>query len=352
MTARGLNQQHETRWLVQNPPALLMSTEELDTVYDLEFEREQHPTHERLGPVRALDTIRFSINTHRGCYGECHFCAIAVHQGRTVQSRSRASIVKEAEGMTRHPRFRGIISDVGGPTANMYGFECDRKNSKGNCLNKRCLSGEVCPRLKPNHRKQIDLLKTLRQLPKVKKVFVASGLRHDLILDDQEYGDAYLQELTDHHVSGQLKVAPEHTEARVLDLMNKPSFDSLTEFKKRFDHFSHQAGKEQYLTYYLIAAYPGCSDDDMVRMQRTISRELLITPEQVQIFTPTPSTWASVMYYTEKDPFTGRQLFVEKQSQSKQKQKERIVGSTNRLSPHRSRPFPDRARRSSSPKRR
>jgi len=322
-----LNQRHGSRWLIQNPPAALMSAAAIDNVYDLEFEREQHPFYERSGSVRALDTIRFSINTHRGCSGECHFCAIAVHQGRTVQSRSRASIVKEAERMTGHPHFRGIISDVGGPTANMYGFECDRKDSKGNCLNKRCLSGEVCPRLKPNHRKQIDLLKTLRRLPKVKKVFVASGLRHDIILDDQEYGDAYLQELTAHHVSGQLKVAPEHTEARVLELMNKPSFDSLTEFKKRFDHFSHLAGKEQYLTYYLIAAYPGCSDDDMVRMQRTVSRELHITPEQVQIFTPTPSTWASVMYYTEKDPFTGRQLFVEKQSQSKQKQKERIVGS-------------------------
>ena len=325
VTARGLNQQHGDRWLVQNPPAQHLSIEELDQVYDLEFEREQHPYYQQFGEVRALDTIRFSINTHRGCYGECHFCAIAVHQGRTVRSRSEESILKEAKTLTRHPRFRGIIGDVGGPTANMYGFECDRKDAKGNCLNKRCIGAEVCARLKPNHHRQIELLKKLRRLPGVKKVFVASGLRYDLILNDQVCGNDYLRELAEYHVSGQLKVAPEHTEPHVLELMNKPTVDSLLEFKERFDRFSKQAGRRQFLTYYLIAAYPGCSDRDMQQMRQFVGREFKMTPEQVQIFTPTPSTWASVMYYTEKNPFTGKQLFVEKRLPAKERQKQIIV---------------------------
>jgi len=330
VTARGLNQQHGDRWLVQNPPALHLSEAELDQAAELPFEREQHPWHQQFGAVRALDTIRFSINTHRGCYGECHFCAIAVHQGRTVLSRSEASILREAEELTRHPAFRGIISDAGGPTANMYGFECGRKKSRGSCQFKACIGAQVCSTLRPDHRRQTELLKKLRRLPGVKKVFVASGLRYDLILEDRTGGEAYLRELTAHHVSGQLKVAPEHTEPHVLNLMNKPAAASLLEFKRRFDRLSAEAGKNQFLTYYLIAAYPGCTDRDMQAMQRFVSSELRITPEQVQIFTPTPSTWASVMYYTEKNPFTGERLFVEKNGAAKERQKQRIVGGVAR----------------------
>lgn len=330
VTARGLNQQHGDRWLVQNPPALHLSEAELDQAAELPFEREQHPWHQQFGAVRALDTIRFSINTHRGCYGECHFCAIAVHQGRTVLSRSEASILREAEALTRHPAFRGIISDAGGPTANMYGFECGRKKSRGSCQFKACIGAQVCSTLRPDHRRQTELLKKLRRLPGVKKVFVASGLRYDLILEDRTGGEAYLRELTAHHVSGQLKVAPEHTEPHVLNLMNKPAAASLLEFKRRFDRLSAEAGKNQFLTYYLIAAYPGCTDLDMQAMQRFVSSELRITPEQVQIFTPTPSTWASVMYYTEKNPFTGERLFVEKNGAAKERQKQRIVGGVAR----------------------
>jgi uncharacterized radical SAM protein YgiQ len=331
VTARGLNQQHGSRWLVQNPPAKHLSVEELDQAYDLSFEREQHPYHQQFGSVRALDTIRFSISTHRGCYGECNFCAIAAHQGRTVVSRSLASILKEAEELARHPGFRGIISDVGGPTANMYGFECDRKDAKGSCQNKRCIGAQVCAGLKPSHRRQIELLKKLRQIAGVKKVFVASGLRYDLILQDQAHGEAYLQELVTHHVSGQLKVAPEHTVPHVLELMNKPAVELLTEFKRRFDRLSADQGKQQFLTYYLIAAYPGCTDHDMQQMQHFVSRELQITPEQVQIFTPAPSTWASVMYYTRKNPFTGERLFVEKNRPAKEQQKQRIVRPLTRF---------------------
>lgn len=326
LTAKGLVQKQDSRWLVQNPPPLPLTTAELDDIHHLSYEREQHPYYEAQGGVRALDTIRFSINTHRGCYGECNFCAIAVHQGRTVQSRSPESILNEAKALTQHPKFRGIINDVGGPTANMYGFECARKLQQGACTNKRCLSTQMCHTLQPSHKQLIRLLQKLRHLDGVKKVFVASGIRYDLVLGDEKWGEAYLQEIVNHHVSGQLKVAPEHTEPHVLRLMNKPNPDSLKQFKKRFDRLSQQAGKAQFLTYYLIAAYPGSSDADMRKLRDFVHRELEIRPEQVQIFTPTPGTWASVMYYAEMDPFTGKPLFVEKQAKGKERQKRKITG--------------------------
>ncbi len=326
LTARGLCQQQDTRYLVHNPPALPLSQDELDAVYALDYERAQHPFYERQGPVRALETIRFSITTHRGCYGECNFCAIAVHQGRTVQWRSGASILQEAEQLAHLPDFKGYILDVGGPTANMYGFECAKKLHSGACPDRRCLYPDRCPSLKPDHGRQIELLKALRQLPGVKKVFVGSGIRYDLVLDDKKHGEAYLREVARHHVSGQLKVAPEHTERHVLARMGKPNGEDLVQFKNKFDQFSAEAGQEQYLTYYLIAAYPDCTEQDMQRMRDFISRELEINPEQVQIFTPTPSTYASLMYYTEMDPFTGEKLFVEKDLERKQRQKDIVSG--------------------------
>ncbi|MBN1465103.1 YgiQ family radical SAM protein [candidate division KSB1 bacterium] len=325
LTARGLCQKHGDRWLVQNPPAPYLSTAEMDDLYSLEYELEAHPHYARQGAIRALDTIRFSITTHRGCYGDCNFCAITAHQGRTIQSRSAESIIAEARRMTRHPAFKGIISDVGGPTANMYGFDCARKAAKGACTDKRCLAFHSCRILNPDHSQQIDLLTQLRKLDGVKKVFVSSGVRYDLILMDEKYGDAYLQELV-YHVSGQLKVAPEHSEEHVLKLMGKPGIRSLLEFKKRFDLKSKRAGKKQFLTYYLIAAHPGCTARDMVRLKQHVSRELKIRPEQVQIFTPTPGTWASVMYHTETDPFSGEKIFVEKDPLRKERQKRIVTG--------------------------
>ncbi len=327
LTAKRLSQKQDTRWLVQNPPAFPLNSDELDDIYAMSFEREQHPYYEQLGSVRALETIRFSINTHRGCYGECNFCAITVHQGRTVQSRSQDSILNEAKELTRHPKFRGIINDVGGPTANMYGFECARKLKLGACTDKRCLSMNMCQTLQPSHQKQIKLLKTLRHIPGVKKVFVASGIRYDMVLQDQQFGETYLNEIVRHHVSGQLKVAPEHSEKHVLQLMNKPNPDVLKRFKQEFDRLNKQAGKSQFLTYYFIAAYPGSTEKDMRKLHQFISRELNLRPEQVQIFTPTPGTWASVMYYTEIDPFTGEPLFVEKNPGRKERQKRMVTGS-------------------------
>ncbi len=326
LTAHGLTQQHGDRLLVHNPPAENLSTAEMDRVYGIKYELEQHPFYEAMGKARALDTIRFSINTHRGCYGECSFCAIAVHQGRAIQSRSKTSILAEAKRMIRHPRFKGVINDVGGPTANMYGFECARKMAKGACDHKRCLGSAVCRTLKPTHKPQIDVLRELRKMPGVKKVFVSSGLRYDMILEDEKYGDAYLQELVEHHVSGQLKVAPEHTDERVLSLMGKPNVESLLQFKKRFDFKSKKAGKKQFLTYYFIAAHPGSHERDMHKVKQFISRELKLNPEQVQVFTPTPGTWASVMYWTGVDPFSGKKIFVERDPRKKERQKRIVTG--------------------------
>jgi uncharacterized radical SAM protein YgiQ len=322
ISGRGLFQKHGDRYLVQNAPAEYQTQAELDAVYSLDFERAQHPYYETQGPVRALETIRFSISTHRGCYGECNFCAIAVHEGRTVRWRSQASILEEARQLVSHPGFKGYIQDMGGPTANMYGFECDKKLKNGACPAKRCLFPEICPLLEVDHRPQLELLRQVRQLPGIKKVFVASGIRYDMVLGDAVCGDAYLAEIVEHHVSGQLKVAPEHSENNVLDLMGKPGIDSLLKFKDRFDRLSHSAGKPQFLTYYLIAAHPGCSAQDMVRLKHFTSEKLHVNPEQVQIFTPTPSTYASLMYYTELDPFTRRPTFVEKDPRRKEHQKD------------------------------
>ncbi len=328
LTAKRLVQPHGDRFLVQNPPAAYLTQDQLDSAAALPFTRRQHPYYERLGKVKALETIQFSINTHRGCYGECNFCAIAVHEGRTVRWRSANSILKEAESFTKHPDFKGIIQDVGGPTANMYGFECRKKLTKGACPDKRCLFPAECAVLKPNHQPQINLLKALREIPGVRKVFVASGIRYDLLQADQVAGREYLQEIVENHVSGQLKIAPEHSEDHILSLMGKPGRQSLLKFKKDFDTYSAKAGKKQYLTYYLIAAHPGCADEDMRRLKRFASQELHVSPEQVQVFTPTPSTYSSLMYYTGLNPFTLKPIYVEKDNNRKEQQKMIVVEKT------------------------
>jgi uncharacterized radical SAM protein YgiQ len=329
LTSKGLYQKHGSRYLIQNPPSLPLTRSELDYIYGLDFERAQHPYYEKQGKVKALETIKFSITTHRGCYGECNFCAIAVHEGRTVQWRSQESILAETRKITRLPNFKGYILDLGGPTANMYGFECEKKLSHGSCLKKRCLYPEVCPLLKVDHSRQIKLLKKIRQIKGVKKVFVSSGLRYDMLLNDQKYGEQYLKELVEEHVSGQFKIAPEHTEEIVIHLMGKPGTAALLKFKRLFDELSKSAGKRQFLTYYLIAAHPGCTEQDMHKLKKFASRKLRINPEQVQIFTPTPSTYSSLMYYTELDPFTGKKIFVEKNLQRKSRQKDIVVQKGN-----------------------
>jgi uncharacterized radical SAM protein YgiQ len=333
LTARGLAQKHGERWLVQNPPEFYQTQAELDAVYALDYERAQHPYYEAQGAVRALETIRFSLSTHRGCYGECNFCAIAVHEGRTVRWRSHESVLTEAEALTHHPAFKGYIQDLGGPTANMYGYECRKKLTKGVCIDRRCVYPVVCPALKPDHQPQIDLLHEVRQLRGVKKVFVASGIRYDLLMADQRRGEEYLREVVEHHVSGQMKIAPEHTEDHVLSRMGKPGSEALLRFKEKFERMTRAAGKPQFLTYYLIAAYPGCTESDMLRLKTFASQRLQVNPEQVQIFTPTPSTYASVMYYTEMDPFTLQPIFVEKDALKKERQKEIVTHKAGEVRP-------------------
>ena len=330
VTARGLVQQQDTRYLVQNPPAVTLTQAELDRIYELDFERDVHPFDKKQGAVRALDTIRFSLTTHRGCYGECNFCAIAVHQGRTVQWRSQRSLVAEAARMARDPAFKGIIADVGGPTANMYGYECARKKKKGCCQDRRCLYPEICPGLKIDHGPQIALLRALRRVKGVRKVFVASGVRYDLVLADRQHGVGYLREIVGHHVSGQMKVAPEHSEPAVLRKMGKGGCDALLEFRDLFFRLTRDAGKPQFLTYYMIAAHPGCRQEDMEKLKSFARRRLRICPEQVQVFTPTPSTYSSLMYHTALDPFTREAVFVEKNPRQKERQKRVLAGGRRR----------------------
>ncbi len=324
VTGRVLCQRQDTRYLVQNPPPAPHSMEELDAVYALRYVYDQHPHYEKQGPVQALETIRFSLATHRGCYGECHFCAIAVHQGRTVQWRSQESLLGEARRLALHPRFKGVLQDVGGPTANMYGFECARKQRRGACRHRRCLFPEVCEHLPVDHARQVRLLKALRRMPGMRRVFVASGLRCDLAMADRRAGKAYVDALAGAHVSGQLKIAPEHTEPEVLKLMGK-SGQVLLPFRKRFLQASRAAGKRQYLTYYFIAAHPGTTQEHMRKLKSYCRKHLKIAPRQVQIFTPTPSTFATLMYWTEKDPFTHRKIFVEKDPAGKQRQKKQLL---------------------------
>lgn len=335
ITAKGLCQKQDTRYLIQNPPAELLSTAELDRIYEFDYENAVHPYYLKEGKVKALETIEFSITSHRGCYGECNFCALAVHQGRTVVSRSEESIIREAEMITGQSRFKGYIRDIGGPTANMLYIECARKLKAGGCRNKRCLYPVICKALKVNHKRQIKLFEKIRAINGVKKVFIGSGIRYDMVLEDEQHGAEYMEELVNHHVSGQLKIAPEHSEDVVLGLMGKPagSFTDkgktgrryLQEFKKEFDRLNIKFGKKQFLTYYFIAAHPGCDFKDMLRLKEFIRVELKMTPEQIQIFTPTPSTYSALMYYTGINPFTSEKIFIEKDDNKKNQQKKVIV---------------------------
>jgi uncharacterized radical SAM protein YgiQ len=330
VTAKRLYQLHDTRYLVQNPPQPYLSTSEMDAVYDLDYEHNVHPYYGAGGHVRALDTIRFSITTHRGCYGECSFCAIAVHQGRRVRWRSENSVLREARKMAAHPDFKGTIHDVGGPTANMYGFECARKDTKGSCTDKRCLFPEVCSGLRTDHSKQTALLRRIAKIDGIKRVIVASGIRYDMILADKARGNQYLEEIVRSHVSGQMKIAPEHTEDNILNIMGKPGKAALLEFRKRFYDITRKIGKKQFLTYYIIAAHPGCREKDMKALKKFAAKELQARTEQVQIFTPTPSTYSTLMYWTEKDPFTGEPCFVEKSGSGKERQKKIMLGDSPR----------------------
>jgi uncharacterized radical SAM protein YgiQ len=322
---KTLAQQQDNRYLIHNPPSYPLSEKELDEIYDLDFERDVHPYYRKDGLVRALDTIKFSVTSHRGCIGECNFCAITVHQGKYIQSRSEESIINEIKRLTMDKDFKGYILDVGGPTANMYTMGCADQKRDSHCLKKRCLFPSICKNLSLNHQPLINLLRKIRKIKGIKKVFVASGIRYDLVMADKKNGMNYLKEIILYHISGQLKIAPEHVEEKVLSLMGKGDNKYLTSFKKLFDRINRQSGKKQFLTYYFIAGHPGCREKDMISLRQFIQKELHIHPEQLQIFIPTPSTYSAVMYYTGLDPFTGNDIFVEKKIKNKEKQKKLII---------------------------
>jgi uncharacterized radical SAM protein YgiQ len=289
-------QPHPKTVIFQNPPALPLSTKELDYIYDLPFSRRAHPSYTQRVP--ALEPVQFSITSHRGCFGACSFCALTHHQGRIIQSRSSASIIREVTRMTRMPEFRGIVQDVGGPTANMYCLSCEFWEKRGACRDKHC--SPLCKNLDTSHRHQEELLKRLREIPGVKKVFIGSGIRYDLALADDS---GYLEMICNHHVSGHLKVAPEHVIKTVTDVMNKPDGEVFNQFCRRFEILQKGKKKRQYLLPYFMSGHPGCSIEDMVELAIYIHDHQLYT-EQVQDFTPTPMSVSTCMYYTGLNPFT------------------------------------------------
>jgi len=321
LNANGLIQKHGNRFLIHNPPMRSLRGEEIDEIYNLDFENKPHPIYKE--KIKALETIKDSITTHRGCYGECNFCAIAVHQGTTIVSRSEDSIVNEVKKISQSKDFKGYIKDLGGPTANMYKVECSKKLKFGKCKNKRCIADGICSSLKISHSYQLNLLAKVSKISSVTKVFIASGVRPDMIYNDASFGKSYLKKLISSHVSGQLKIAPEHVDDDVLKLMGKPpQKELLKRFVKDFYEISKKHGKNQFLTYYMIAAHPGCNISQMKDAKNFMERELHCNPEQVQIFTPLPLTISSLMYFLEYDPFKKKKIFVEKGLKGKRLQKE------------------------------
>lgn len=319
---RTLYQLQDNRYVVQNPPPII-TTEELDGYYDLPYTKKVHPLCLEKGPVKAFETIKNSITVHRGCYGQCNFCAITLHQGRTVISRSEASILREVDLLSESPEFKGTVTDLGGPTANMYGYECSLKAEAGACRDKRCLFPQVCRSLRVDHTRYTELLRKVSSRPGIKHVFVSSGIRYDLILADKKKGLIFLEQLIAHHVSGQLKIAPEHVSDKILTLMGKPSRESLESFLRAFNKFAR--GKNKFVIGYFIAAHPGCEIGDMLELKKFVRKELRYIPEQIQLFTPTPSTVSTAMYFTGLNVKNGAPVFVEKTQAGRLKQKSIIT---------------------------
>ena len=315
VTARPVVQKQSERYLVQNRPALPLEQAAFDAVYELPFTRRWHPVYDAAGGVPALEEVAFSIIHNRGCFGGCNFCAITLHQGRRVASRSAGSVLREAERLTKQPGFKGYIHDVGGPTANFRAPSCTWQEQHGVCGGgKRCLAPQPCARLEVSHAEYLDILRRMRALPGVKKVFVRSGIRYDYLLHDPDA--SFFRELVAHHVSGQLKVAPEHCAPGVLKAMGKPAIAAYERFAKRFYALSRQAGKEQYLVPYLMSSHPGSTLKDAVALADWLEQNR-IRPEQVQDFYPTPGTVSTCMYHTGLDPFTLRPVYVARTADEK-----------------------------------
>lgn len=313
-----LKQRHDGKMLVQNPPMPPLSTPEMDQVYDLPYKRAAHPSYSRAGGVPAIEEVEFSITHNRGCFGDCNFCSIAFHQGRFISCRSKNSIVKEAETLTQLRSFKGYISDIGGPTANFRNRSCEQQTTNGLCKDRKCLAPRPCANLKVDHSEYLDILRSVRAIPGVKKVFIRSGIRYDYMLKDED--SIFLNELIVHHTSGQLKVAPEHCSPGVLALMGKPLIDDYIKFSRKFYRICKQENKEQYLVPYLMSSHPGSKLNDAIELAIFLKKEK-IRPEQVQDFYPTPGTISTCMFYTGLNPFTLDEVYVPREQGEKAMQR-------------------------------
>ena len=309
-----IKQKHGKQMLVQNPPALPLTTEEMDAVYALPYMRTWHPSYNALGGVPGFSEVQFSVTHNRGCFGGCNFCSLAFHQGRFISTRSHESVLREVELLTKQNGFKGYIHDIGGPTANFRQPACEIQKEKGLCKGKKCLAPQPCPNLKADHSDYLDLLNKAKAIPGVKKIFIRSGIRFDYLMADKD--DAFFRALVENHVSGQLKVAPEHICDNVLDKMGKPHSDVFKAFAKKYFKLTAKAGKEQYLVPYLMSSHPGCTLNDAVELALFLKRERM-RPEQVQDFYPTPGTISTAMFYTELDPYTMQKVYVAKTPQDK-----------------------------------
>ena len=318
ITGKTVIQRHGDRMLVQNPPSPSLTQAEMDEVYALPYMRTYHPSYEALGGVPGIEEVKFSLTHNRGCYGFCNFCSIALHQGRKITCRSQESVVREAEEIAAQPDFKGYIHDVGGPTANFRAPSCDKQEKAGLCRGKKCLAPEPCRNLKVDHSEYLALLRRLRKVEGVKRVFIRSGIRYDYLMADKD--DAFFRELVRYHVSGQLKVAPEHCDAAVLDKMGKPHIETYLKFQKKFYDITKGMGKEQYLVPYLMSSHPGSTLRAAISLALFLKNQH-IRPEQVQDFYPTPGTISTCMFYTELDPYTMEPVYVPKTAEEKAMQR-------------------------------
>jgi uncharacterized radical SAM protein YgiQ len=313
-----LVQKHGDRYIVQNPPQYPLSQVEMDKAYNLPYTRTYHPIYNESGGIPALTEVKFSITSHRGCFGGCSFCALTFHQGRTIQNRSQNSIIDEAKLMTSYDDFKGYIHDVGGPTANFRHVSCKEQLERGVCKAKQCLFPTPCKNLKIDHTEYLSLLKKLRELPKVKKVFIRSGIRYDYLINDKN--TKFFEELCKYHISGQLKVAPEHISDKVLSKMGKPSKAVYNKFVKKYFEINDRLGMKQYLVPYLMSSHPGSDLNAAIELALYI-KEMGYTPEQVQDFYPTPGSLSTTMYYTGLDPMTGEKVYVPQKQHEKNMQR-------------------------------
>ncbi len=317
-SAKRLVEQYDSVYVVQNKPERIVTTSEFDRVYALPYERNYHPMYEEKGGVPAITEVKYSIINNRGCYGNCKFCSITFHQGSVVQGRSLKSIVEEAKTFIWDKDFKGYIHDVGGPTANFREPACAKQAKFGACLDKECLYPEPCKNLKVDHKEYLKILRALRELPNVKKVFIRSGIRYDYLLHDKS--DQFFEELVEHHVSGQLKVAPEHISNNVLKMMGKPSREIYDKFQQKFYKINNKLGKKQFLVPYLMSSHPGSTLDDAIELALYL-RDNNLSPEQVQDFYPTPGTLSTCIFYTGVDPYTDEEVYVPKTSDEKAMQR-------------------------------